>query len=209
MASFLVVFDVDSTLINEEAIEVLAEEAGVRNQVAKITESAMRGELDFSKSLKLRVEMLAGIPQAKLESVQHKLTLTKGAIELVDAIHQKGGVAAAVSGGFHQLLTPIRAALKLDFVQANNLEIVAGRLTGKVQAPIIDRAAKADFLQSVREELGLTQEQTIAVGDGANDIDMIMRAGLGIAFCAKPALREVADVSIDNRDLAEIIGFLP
>ena len=209
MARFLVVFDVDSTLINEEAIEVLADEAGVREQVAKITEAAMRGELDFSQSLKLRVGMLAGIPQGKLESVQQKLTLTKGAMELVSAIHQKGGLAAAVSGGFHELLEPIRSALNLDFVRANNLEISDGLLTGKVQDPVVDRAAKAEFLESIRQELGLSKEQTIAVGDGANDIAMIEQAGLGIAFCAKPALREVADVSIDNRDLAEIISLLP
>lgn len=209
MARFLVVFDVDSTLINEEAIEVLANEAGVREQVAQITEAAMRGELDFSQSLKLRVEMLAGIPQAKLESVQQKLTLTDGALDLVEAIHQKGGMAAAVSGGFHELLQPIRLALNLDFVKANSLEINAGLLTGKVREPIVDRAAKAEFLESIRQELGLTTEQTIAVGDGANDIAMIEQAGLGIAFCAKPALRQVADVSIDHRDLAEIISFLP
>ena len=209
MARFLVVFDVDSTLINEEAIEVLANEAGVREQVAQITAAAMRGELDFSQSLKLRVEMLAGIPQAKLESVQQKLTLTNGALDLVEAIHQKGGMAAAVSGGFHELLKPIRLALNLDFVKANSLEINAGLLTGKVREPIVDRAAKAEFLESIRQELGLTTEQTIAVGDGANDIAMIEQAGLGIAFCAKPALRQVADVSIDHRDLAEIISFLP
>lgn len=209
MARFLVVFDVDSTLINEEAIEVLADEAGVREEVSQITEAAMRGQLDFSQSLKLRVEMLASIPQAKLESVQKKLTLTKGALELVSAIHQKGGLAAAVSGGFHELLEPIRDALNLDFVKANNFEITAGRLTGKVREPIVDRMAKAEFLERTRQELGLSKEQTIAVGDGANDIDMIQQAGLGIAFCAKPALREVADISIENRDLTEIIRLLP
>ncbi len=209
MARFLVVFDVDSTLINEEAIEVLAEEAGVRSEVADITAAAMRGELDFSQSLRRRVEMLAGIPQSKLDLVQTRLTLTQGALELVSAIHQKGGVAAAVSGGFHQLLEPIRLALSLDFVKANQLEVVAGKLTGKVLEPIVDRVAKAEYLQKLQEELELSKESTIAVGDGANDIEMIQRAGLGIAFCAKQILREHADVSIDTRDLAEIIKFLP
>lgn len=209
MARFLVVFDVDSTLINEEAIEVLAEEAGVRKEVSQITEAAMRGELDFSQSLRLRVEMLAGIPQSKLDEVSRKLTLTKGAMELVSAIHAKGGVAAAVSGGFNQLLEPIRSALKLDYVKANDLEIVNQALTGKVLEPIVDRATKAEFLLSLQKDLGLQTEKTIAVGDGANDIEMLIKAGLGIAFCAKPALHEVADISIENRDLAEIISLLP
>lgn len=209
MARFLVLFDVDSTLINEEAIEVLAEEAGVRAQVAEITEAAMRGELDFAQSLRLRVQMLAGIPQSKLELVREKLTLTHGAVELVAAIHSKGGVAAAVSGGFNQLLEPIRLALGLDFVKANDLQIESERLTGKVIEPIVDRSAKAEFLKILQDQLGLPQEKTIAVGDGANDIEMIQQAGLGIAFCAKPALREHADISIDKRDLAEIISLLP
>lgn len=209
MARFLVLFDVDSTLINEEAIEVLAEEAGVRAQVAEITEAAMRGELDFAQSLRLRVQMLEGIPESKLELVREKLTLTKGALELASAIHAKGGVAAAVSGGFNQLLEPVRMALELDFVKANDLEIVAGRLTGKVVDPIVDRPAKAAFLKTLQDQLGLPKEKTFAVGDGANDIEMIEKAGLGIAFCAKPALREHADISIDKRDLAEIIRLLP
>ncbi len=209
MARFLVVFDVDSTLINEEAIEVLAEESGVRNEVAQITAAAMRGEMDFSESLKLRVAMLAGIPESKLEQVRNRLTLTFGAIELVSAIHAQGGVAAAVSGGFNQLLEPIRSSLKLDFVKANDLEIVDGKLSGKVLEPIVDGSAKAEFLLSLQLELGLEREKTVAVGDGANDVKMIQQAGLGIAFCAKPALQEHAAVSIEKRDLAEIINLLP
>ncbi len=209
MARFLVVFDVDSTLINEEAIEVLAEESGVRNEVAQITAAAMRGEMDFSESLKLRVAMLAGIPESKLEQVGNRLTLTFGAIELISAIHAQGGVAAAVSGGFNQLLEPIRSSLKLDFVKANDLEIVDGKLSGKVLEPIVDGSAKAEFLLSLQLELGLEREKTVAVGDGANDVKMIQQAGLGIAFCAKPALQEHAAVSIEKRDLAEIINLLP
>ncbi len=209
MARFLVVFDVDSTLINEEAIEVLAEESGVRDEVAQITAAAMRGEMDFSESLKLRVAMLAGIPESKLEQVRNRLTLTFGAIELISAIHAQGGVAAAVSGGFNQLLEPIRSSLKLDFVKANDLEIVDGKLSGKVLEPIVDGSAKAEFLLSLQLELGLEREKTVAVGDGANDVKMIQQAGLGIAFCAKPALQEHAAVSIEKRDLAEIINLLP
>ncbi len=209
MARLLVVFDVDSTLINEEAIEVLAEESGVRNEVAQITAAAMRGEMDFSESLKLRVAMLAGIPESKLEQVRNRLTLTFGAIELISAIHAQGGVAAAVSGGFNQLLEPIRSSLKLDFVKANDLEIVDGKLSGKVLEPIVDGSAKAEFLLSLQLELGLEREKTVAVGDGANDVKMIQQAGLGIAFCAKPALQEHAAVSIEKRDLAEIINLLP
>ncbi len=209
MARFLVVFDVDSTLINEEAIEVLAEESGGRDEVAQITAAAMRGEMDFSESLKLRVAMLAGIPESKLEQVRNRLTLTFGAIELISAIHAQGGVAAAVSGGFNQLLEPIRSSLKLDFVKANDLEIVDGKLSGKVLEPIVDGSAKAEFLLSLQLELGLEREKTVAVGDGANDVKMIQQAGLGIAFCAKPVLQEHAAVSIEKRDLAEIINLLP
>ncbi len=209
MARLLVVFDGDSTLINEEAIEVLAEESGVRDEVAQITAAAMRGEMDFSESLKLRVAMLAGIPESKLEQVRNRLTLTFGAIELISAIHAQGGVAAAVSGGFNQLLEPIRSSLKLDFVKANDLEIVDGKLSGKVLEPIVDGSAKAEFLLSLQLELGLEREKTVAVGDGANDVKMIQQAGLGIAFCAKPVLQEHAAVSIEKRDLAEIINLLP
>lgn len=209
MASFLVVFDVDSTLINEEAIEVLAEEAGVRAEVARITEASMRGEVDFSDSLRQRVKLLAGIPEARLDLVRQKLTLTEGASELVAAIHARGGLAAAVSGGFNQLLEPIRTSLQLDYVKANDLEINLGTLTGRVIEPIVDRSAKADFLEKLREQLGLKPQETIAVGDGANDIEMIQTAGLGIAFCAKPALRQHADISIETRNLAQIIELLP
>jgi phosphoserine phosphatase len=209
MASFLVVFDVDSTLINEEAIEVLAEEAGVRAEVARITEASMRGEVDFSDSLRQRVKLLAGIPEARLDLVRKKLTLTEGASELVAAIHARGGLAAAVSGGFNQLLEPIRTSLQLDYVKANDLEINLGTLTGRVIEPIVDRSAKADFVEKLREQLGLQPQQTIAVGDGANDIEMIQAAGLGIAFCAKPVLRQHADISIETRNLAKIIELLP
>jgi phosphoserine phosphatase len=209
MTRFLVVFDVDSTLINEEAIEVLAEQAGVRQQVEEITDLAMRGEIDFAESLRRRVSMLGGIAESKLEEVKAALSLTQGAQELIAAIHSKGGVAAAVSGGFSQLLDHVKQNLGLDFVQANQLEISNGALTGNVLDPIVDRAAKATFLRKLQTDLGLTSDMTIAVGDGANDIDMIAAAGLGIAFCAKPALKQHADLIIENRDLSDLIEYLP
>lgn len=169
----------------------------------------MRGEVDFSESLRQRVKLLAGIPEARLDLVRRKLTLTEGASELVAAIHSRGGVAAAVSGGFNQLLEPIRTSLQLDYVSANNLEINLGKLTGRVIEPIVDRSAKANFLEKLREQLGLQPQQTIAVGDGANDIEMIQTAGLGIAFCAKPGLRQHADILVETRNLAQIIELLP
>ena len=210
MTRFLVVFDVDSTLINEEAIEVLAEQAGVRKAVEAITEQAMLGEIDFAESLRRRVAMLEGISESKLAAVKASLTLTTGAKELISAIHSKGGKAAAVSGGFTQLLGNIKLDLALDYVHANELEISSnGVLTGRVTEPIVDRAAKARFLRQLQDDLNLTGEMTIAVGDGANDIDMIQAAGLGIAFCAKPALKQHADLVIDTRDLAGLIEYLP
>lgn len=208
MAKFLVIFDVDSTLINEEAIEVLAEQVGVRAEVAAITDLAMRGEIDFSESLRRRVAMLEGLPASQLEIVSEQLTLTKGARELIGSIHALGGKAGAVSGGFNQLLGGISRDLKLDFVRANDLIIQDGKLTGRVAEPIVDRSAKANFLQEVAASLNLMLDKVIAVGDGANDIEMIQVAGTGVAFCAKPALKQHADLIIDNRDLAELIPYL-
>ncbi len=208
MANFLVVFDVDSTLINEEAIEVLAEQVGVRAEVAEITDLAMRGEIDFAESLRRRVAMLEGLAESQLQTVSQQLTLTRGAKRLIENIHSLGGIAAAVSGGFNQLLNGIKSELVLDFVRANDLIIQDGKLTGQVAEPIIDRAAKADFLKDLAASLDLPLTKVMAVGDGANDIDMIRVAGKGVAFCAKPALKQHADLIIENRDLAELIPHL-
>jgi phosphoserine phosphatase len=209
LTKFLVVFDVDSTLINEEAIELLAERAGTRELVAEVTERAMRGELDFAQSLIERVATLKGLPVSILSEVSHKLTPTNGARELIAAIHERGGKAAAVSGGFIQLLEPVKEKLGFDLERANTLEVVDGKLTGKVLGKIIDRQAKADSLIEWAELFAVPLDKTIAVGDGANDLGMMEVAGLSVAFCAKPVVQEKAKIALNERDLAKLIELLP
>lgn len=209
MTRFLVVFDVDSTLIEDEAIELLAEASGTREKVTEITERAMRGEIDFAASLIERVATLAGLSDDILEQTRNLLRPTLGARELIQEIHARGGKAAAVSGGFNQLLEPLKIGLQLDFAMANTLEVLDSKLTGKVTGEIIDRAAKAKYLELWATELGVPLSQTIAVGDGANDLGMMQVAGLSVAFCAKPKVREQASVAIDDRDLRNLISVLP
>ena len=209
MTKFLVVFDVDSTLIEQEAIELLAAHSQSAELVQQITDRAMRGEIDFSQSLIERVATLKGLPESVLGSVSSQLTLTKGAKALVTEIHRRGGKAAAVSGGFSQLLDPIRTELNLDFAAANTLGVAGGALTGEVVGEIVNRQAKADYLLSWAQECGVDPSQTIAVGDGANDLGMMAVAGLSVAFCAKPIVNEQADLVLANRDLAELIQILP
>ena len=209
MTKFLVVFDVDSTLIEQEAIELLAAHSESAELVQQITERAMRGEIDFSQSLIERVATLKGLPDSVLAAVSSQLKLTEGAKELVAEIHRRGGKAAAVSGGFIQLLDPIRSELKLDFAAANTLGVEAGKLTGEVVGEIVNRQAKADYLLSWAKECGVEVSQTIAVGDGANDLGMMQVAGLSIAFCAKPIVNKQADLVLAERDLAELIRVLP
>jgi len=204
----LVVFDVDSTLIEDEVIELLADCAGKRSEVSQVTERAMAGELDFTGSLKARVIHLAGLPEAVIADTLTKITLTKGAKELIAAIHKAGGKVAAVSGGFTQLLEPLAKELNLDFYRANQLEIVDGKLTGQVTGPIIDKPAKATALAEWAAELKLDLRHTVAVGDGANDLDMMAIAGLSIGFNAKPRVRQAADVLIAKNDLTEVIELL-
>jgi phosphoserine phosphatase len=204
-----VVFDVDSTLINDEAIELLAERAGKRQEVAEVTERAMRGELDFEASLRQRVLTLRGLDESVLEEVSHELSPTKGAAELITAIHNRGGKAAAVSGGFIQLLAPVKAKLGFEIERANTLEVVDGKLTGEVVGKVIDRAAKAEALIEWSEELGLPIHKTIAVGDGANDLGMMEIAGLSVAFCAKPVVQQKAKIALNERDLSLLIQLLP
>jgi phosphoserine phosphatase len=209
LTKFLVVFDVDSTLIEDEAIELLADYAGTRAQVSEITDRAMRGELDFSQSLKERVATLAGLDEKILGEVAKALRPTQGAKELVDEIRVRGGKSAAVSGGFIQLLDPVKAQIGFDFSHANTLEVSNGKLTGKVSGEIVDRQVKARMLRTWATELELPLEKTIAVGDGANDLGMMEIAGLSIAFDAKPLVRKEAKVSLNQRDLAQIISLLP
>ena len=205
MSKILVVFDVDSTLIEDEVIELLADVAGKRAEVAEVTERAMRGELDFAESLRERVAVLAGLPESVFADVFARITPTTGVQELIDAVHAAGGLVGAVSGGFTQVLTPLAAKLGLDFARANDLEVEAGKLTGKVSGRIVDRAVKAESLREWAAASGIDLAQTVAVGDGANDLDMLAAAGLGVAFNAKPIVREKADIVIEKQDLRELI----
>lgn len=209
MSRFLVVFDVDSTLIEDEAIELLAEQAGSLEKVAEITDRAMRGEIDFAASLRERVSTLQGMGESVLAETAGKLKPTAGARQLVQAIHDLDGVAAAVSGGFIQLLQPVQRSIGFKLAHANTLEVVGGVLTGRVQGEIVDRAAKAKMLVRWAQELNVPLEMTLAVGDGANDLDMMKVAGLSIAFCAKPIVQQSADLALNLRDLSLLIPVLP
>lgn len=193
----LLVMDVDSTLIQQEVIELLADYAGKKDEVAAVTEAAMRGELDFAQSLHARVATLAGLPLDVIGKVQGEIMLSDGAATLVAAFHAAGHSVGVVSGGFNQILEPLARELELDYWQANDLEIVDGFLTGKVLGAVIDRAAKETYLRQWAATEGIAMADTIAVGDGANDLDMLEAAGLGIAFNAKPAVRRVADAALN------------
>ncbi|GAA1480930.1 phosphoserine phosphatase SerB [Gordonia sinesedis] len=207
-AKRLIVFDVDSTLIQGEVIEMLAAHAGREAEVAAVTEAAMRGELDFAESLRQRVAALAGLDARVIDDVAASLELTPGARTTIRTLHRLGYHCGLVSGGFRQVIDGLAHELELDFVRANTLEIVDGTLTGRVVGDIIDRAAKASALRSFADQVGVPMEQTIAVGDGANDIDMLSVAGLGIAFNAKPALREVADAALSHPFLDAVLFIL-
>ena len=207
-AKRLIVFDVDSTLIQGEVIEMLAAHAGREAEVAAVTEAAMRGEIDFAESLNQRVAALAGLDAGVLDEVAASLELTPGARTTIRTLHRLGYHCGVVSGGFRQVIDGLAHELELDFVRANTLEVRDGKLTGRVTGEIIDRPAKASALRSFAEQVGVPMEQTIAVGDGANDIDMLSVAGLGIAFNAKPALREVADAALNHPFLDAVLFIL-
>ena len=207
-AKRLVCFDCDSTLITGEVIEMLAAHAGKEAEVAEVTERAMRGELDFEESLRERVATLAGLDASVIDSVAADIELTPGARTTIRTLNSMGYRTAVVSGGFIQVLEGLAAELDLDYVRANTLEIVDGKLTGRVVGEIVDRQAKARLLADFAQDSGLQMSQTVAVGDGANDIDMLGVAGLGIAFNAKPALKEVADASVNHPFLDEVLYIL-
>jgi phosphoserine phosphatase len=200
--------DVDSTLIQDEVIELLADFAGTRAEVAAITESAMRGELDFEQSLRTRVATLTGLDESVLEKAYESVRLSIGAKELIAAVHAAGGRVGAVSGGFTQILEPLAKALNLDYYRANQLEIEHGKLTGRVVGKVIDRKAKAEALIEWAADFGEDPAWVAAIGDGANDLDMFEVAGLSFAFNAKPLVREKADVAIDTPDLSLVIPHL-
>lgn len=206
---FLVVFDADSTLLRNEVIELIADEAGRGAEVAAATEAAMRGEVDFATSLRSRVRALRGVPLSAFQRVRARVEPTPGAAELIAAIHARGGIAAVVSGGFHEILDTIAPSLGVDTWRANRLASDGAVLTGLVDGEIVDAEGKAAALREWALDAGLPLARTIAVGDGANDLGMMAAAGLGVAFNAKPAVRAQADLVIGPVDLRELIPLLP
>ncbi|MBZ8178217.1 phosphoserine phosphatase SerB [Corynebacterium poyangense] len=204
----LVCFDCDSTLITGEVIEMLAAHAGREAEVAAVTERAMRGEIDFAESLRERVRALAGLDASVIEEVAKAIVLSPGARTTIRTLKRLGYSTAVVSGGFTQVLDYVVDDLGIDYARANELEILDGKLTGNVVGDIVDREAKARFLKEFADAEGVQMHRTVAVGDGANDIDMLSAAGLGIAFNAKPALKEVADTSVNNPFLDEVLYML-
>ena len=204
----LLVMDVDSTLIMEEGIDLLGEEAGVGEQVAAITERAMRGELDFEDALRERVSLLAGLPETIFFQIADKIHFTPGAKKLVDELHVCGYKVGLVSGGFHETVDRLAEELGIDYVKANRLEIKNGLLTGHVLGDIVSKDTKVQMLKEWAQENNLELNQTIAMGDGANDLPMIQTAGIGIAFNAKPIVREQAPYQINVYDLYQVMDIL-
>jgi phosphoserine phosphatase len=207
-AKKLVLMDVDSTLISQEVIELLGAKAGVELQVNAITERAMAGEIDFEASLRERVSLLKGLPESVIEEVRGEITLTPGAKTLVSTLQKLGHTVAVVSGGFINVIEPLLKSLNIAHFRANTLEIKDGVLTGQLHGPIIDRAAKATALRDFAKIENVELEQTVAIGDGANDLDMIALAGLGIAFNAKPAVRAAADSALSAPYLDSVLYLL-
>ena len=204
----LLVMDVDSTLIMEEGIDLLGEEAGVGAQVATITERAMRGELDFEAALRERVALLKGLPEDIFTRIAERIHFTPGAEELVDELHKRGYKVGLVSGGFHETVDRLAEQLGIDYVKANRLEVQQGFLTGQVLGEIVTKDTKLAMLKAWAAENQLELNQTIAMGDGANDLPMIQAAGIGIAFMAKPIVREQAPYQIQECNLYRVIDLL-
>lgn len=204
----LVLMDVDSTLIQDEVIDLLAERAGVLDEVAEITERAMRGEIDFAESLKERVALLAGLPAEALDETARRIRLTPGARTLCRTLRRLGFRVCLVSGGFREVIAPLAEQLEVDGLRANALEIVEGRLTGRVTGVIVDRYGKREALEEFAREFGIPVARTIAIGDGANDLDMLDAAGLGIAFNAKPVVQAAADTAVNAPYLDSVLFLL-
>lgn len=203
----LVVTDVDSTLIAQEVIEEIAHYAGTRDEVARITERAMNGELDFAQSLRERVATLAGVPERVFADVSRAITVTVGARNLVDAVHANGGAFGIVSGGFDEVVAPLARSLGIDHYCANRLEVKDGMLTGRVLGDIVTATTKVEMLHAWAAAHEVPMERTVAIGDGANDIPMMRTAGVGVAFCAKPAVREQIDnhLAIPRLDVLSVL----
>lgn len=208
MLRFLVVLDVDSTLIENEVIELLAGAAGSGDAVAAITRRAMNGEVDFEQSLRERVATLAGLPESVFVDVSALVEVTKGVPDMIAGIHEAGGRVAVVSGGFHEVIDPVAERLGLDYWRANRLEVRDGKLTGQLVGRIIDAQAKADTLTEWAADFGVPLSRTVAVGDGANDLPMMAITGLAVGFDAKAPVRDEANVLMDVRDLSQLLPLL-
>ena len=204
----LLVMDVDGTLIRQEGIDLLAQEAGVGEKVAEITAQAMNGELDFAASLEARVALLKGLETSIFPKILEQIEVTPGAESLITELHRRGYKVGLVSGGFHEVIDPIARSLGIDLVRANRLQVSDGHLTGKVLGEIITPERKKESLLTWAKENHVPQSQTIAMGDGANDLPMIETAGIGIAFMAKPIVAERAPYRIEKRDLSFVLEIL-
>jgi phosphoserine phosphatase len=204
----VVLLDMDSTLIEQEVIDLLARFAGHEMRVKEITEQAMKGEIDFKHALSERVLLLKGLDESIFDLIRKELTLTTGAEKLISELHRYGHKVGVVSGGFINVIEPLLKSLKIDFYQANTLEVKDGKLTGRITGPIIDKTAKYEALKAFAQEFDTDIAQTVAIGDGANDIEMLQAAGLGIAFNAKPQVADIADTILSGRDLSVVLLLL-
>lgn len=208
MPRFLVVLDVDSTLIDNEIVDLLAETAGSHDEVAAITLSAMNGEIDFTQSLHARVATLKGLPESALVDVRSRMTTTRGAIDLIAGVNSVGGRVCALSSGFHDVMDPLAVELGLDRWRANCLEIVDGKLTGNLRGRVIDAVAKETALREWADIYSVPLKRTVVIGDGANDVLMMATAGLAVAFDATSAARDAAHLVIHDRDLSQVLPLL-
>jgi phosphoserine phosphatase len=204
----LILFDMDSTFIEEEVIDLLAAKYGVGEQVAELTASAMMGNLDFKSALESRLALLAGAPGEICADVRSEIHISEGIPEIIQYFHERNWVVGVVSGGFLDVIAPILDALEVDFYQAHKLEIIANQLTGKISGQVVDRQFKGDYLKKMAAKYEIPLSQTIAVGDGANDLAMISLAGLGVAYHAKPILAQEAQITLPKGELIKVLQHL-